>query len=122
MADASLIWGGDLALSPTGDLGMVEDGVLGQQRVLRRLLTNALDYTWHPDYGGSLGQFVGDIASARIIEGSIRAQLFTEAAVAHSPEPAVNANPLPDGSVYVNILYADAPSLSAQTLTFSLGV
>ncbi len=122
MADATLVWGGDLAVTPAGDLSMSDGGALGQQRVLRRLMTNALDYAWHITYGGGLGQFVGAVASARTIEGAIRAQLYTEAAVAHQPEPNVSTNPLADGSVYVNILYADAPSLVAQTLTFSVGV
>jgi len=121
MADASLVWGGDLAVTPAGDLSMSEGGALGQQRVLRRLMTNVLDYTWQPTYGGGLGQFVGAVASARTVEGAIRAQLYAEASVAHQPEPNVSTNPTPDGSVYVNILYADAPSLAAQTLTFSVG-
>ena len=122
MADASLVWGGDMAFTPTGDLSMEDGGSLGQQRVLRRLLTNPQDYTWHPEYGGGLGQFVGDVANARMIEGAIRSQLYVEAAVAHQPEPEVSAASLADGSVYVNIVYADAPSLTAQTLTFSVGV
>lgn len=122
MADASLVWGGDLAVTPAGDLSMSDGSALGQQRVMRRLMTNALDYTWNPLYGGGLGQFVGSVASARTIEGAIRAQLYAEAAVSHQPEPSVSTNPLPDGSVYVNILYADAPSLAAQTLTFSVGI
>ena len=122
MADASLIWGGDLTVTPTGDLGTVDGSNLGQQRVLRRLLTNARDYTWHPDYGGGLGQFVGAVASGRTIEGTIRVQLYSEAAVSHQPEPSVSTTKLSDGSVYVNINYADAPSMVAQTLTFSVGV
>jgi hypothetical protein len=120
LADATLYWGGDLTCSPTGDLAISEGDSLGQQRVLRRLLTNANDYTWHPDYGGGLGRFVGGVVNARTIEGTIRAQLYTEAAVAHRPEPNVAANALPDGSVYANITYSDAQSLATQTLTFSL--
>lgn len=122
MADADLVWSGDLAVSPTGDLSMVDGTILGQQRVLRRLLTNLDDYTWQPTYGGGLGQFVGQVAGTRAITGNIRGQLYAEAAVAHQPEPAVTANTLPDGSVFVDITYADAVTATTQTLTFSIGI
>ncbi len=121
MSDATLVWGGDLTISPTGDLGMSNGGDLGQQRVLRRLLTNPNDDVWHADYGGGLGQFIGNTPNARTIEGTIRGQLYAEAAVAHQPEPSVTTSALTDGSIYVSIVYADAPTKAAQTLTFSLG-
>ena len=59
MWDATLVWGGDLTINATGDLQLSTGTQLGQQRVLRRLLTNAADYIWQPDYGAGLGQFVG---------------------------------------------------------------
>jgi hypothetical protein len=121
MVDASLVWGGDLAATPAGDLATVDGSGLGQQRVLRRLLTNLKDYTWEPGYGGGLGQFVGGIAGSRTIEGVIRSQLRLEAAVAVQPEPRVASSTSPDGSVSVDIAYADAPSGLQQAVSFSLG-
>jgi hypothetical protein len=122
MADANLTWSGDLAVTPAGDLSLVDNAALGQQRVLRRLLTNPYDYTWQPTYGGGLGQYIGGIVNARAIEGSIRGQLNLEAAVAHQPEPSVNTSLQPDGSVFVDLAYADARSGQTATLTFSVGV
>ncbi len=122
MLDANLTWGGDLSLGPTGDLSLASDATLGQQRVLRRLLTNPNDYTWQPAYGGGLGQFVGGTENTRAIEGAIRGQLYAEAAVAHQPEPDVNANNLSNAALFVSIVYADTTLGSTQTLTFSLGV
>jgi hypothetical protein len=122
MPDASLVWGGDLTTTPAGDIGMTDGAMLCQQRVLRRLLTNLRDYTWQPAYGGGLGQFVGSVASPRSIEGSIRSQMYREAGVSHQPEPKVTTATLPDGSVFVDIAYADVASATTQALTFSLGV
>jgi phage baseplate assembly protein W len=122
MPDASLVWSGDLSVTPAGDLSLADGPVLGQQRVLRRLLTNLEDYTWQPDYGGGLGQFVGQVAQPRAIEGAIRGQLYAEAAVAHQPEPQVTTSAQPDGSVFVAIAYSDAASAETQTLTFSVSV
>ena len=122
MQDANLIWGGDLSLGPTGDLSLASGAALGQQRVLRRLLTNPNDYTWQPAYGGGLGQFVGSAGNARTIEGAIRGQLYAEAVVAHQPEPSVNTDDLSNSAIFVSIVYADAIVGSMQALTFSLGV
>jgi hypothetical protein len=122
MADANLIWSGDLAVTPSGDLSLVDGAALGQQRVLRRLLTNQNDYTWQPSYGGGLGQYVGSIVNGRAIEGAIRGQLYLEAAVDHQPEPEISTATQSDGSVFVYIAYTDAPSGQTATLTFSVGV
>ncbi len=121
MPDADLTWGGDLSVTPTGDLGLADGPALGQQRVLRRLLTNLADYMWQPGYGGGLGQFVGQVASAKAIEGVIRTQLYQEAAVAHQPEPRVATSTTDDGGVFADIAYVDAASATTQALTFSVG-
>src|SRR5581483_995049 len=47
-------WGNDVSLSNTQDLLLVSGTVMGQQRVLRRLLTNPGDYLFDPNYGGGL--------------------------------------------------------------------
>ena len=122
MTDASLIWGGDLAVTSSGDISLVSGPVATQQRILRRLLTNKNDYTWAPTYGGGLGQFVGQPQSGRVVEGAIRSQIFLETAVAHQPEPVIETDIYGDGSVIVYLSYVDKPSNSSQTLTFQVGV
>lgn len=122
MADAALLWGGDMAASATGDIAVVVGDVLGQQRLLRRLLTNPGDYLWQPNYGAGLAQFVGLPANIPAIKAAIRSQVFMESNVARAPEPKINVQITADGGVFVQILYYDAFSLSGQTLSFSVGV
>lgn len=121
MPDLSHLYGGDLAVAAGGDLATVDGTTLGQQRVLRRLLTNPGDYLWNPGYGAGLGQFVGAPANVARIRSVIRSQIFQEAAVARSPEPTIDVAATPDGSVTVAILYADAATGTTQSLTFTVG-
>lgn len=124
MPDISHRWGSDLLLGPTGDLATVSGIELGQQRVLRRLLTNANDYIWQVTYGAGLARFIGQPGSAARIRALIRSQIFKEAAVARSPEPVIDVLVSPDGAagtVYVHIRYVDAPSGQTQALSFSVG-
>jgi hypothetical protein len=116
--DAYLTWGGDLQINPNGDVLLAANSTLGQQRVLRRLLTNLNDYIWAPDYGAGLGEYVGATTNTRQIVGSIRLQLFEEATVARLPQPAVEVDLLGNGGVYVDLQYSDAASLTSQSLTF----
>ncbi len=123
MHDLSHQWGSDLTVDSTGDLTLVTGSSLGQQRVLRRLMTNPGDYIWHLDYGAGLAQFIGQPGNASRIEAVIRSQIFKESAVARTPEPTVSVR-FPSGgtgSVYVQILYVDAPSGQTQVLSFSVG-
>ncbi len=121
MSDLWHQFGEDLQLSVTGDLALATDAALGQQRVLRRLLTNLNDYIWQPRYGAGLGQFVGQPSNTAGIRGVIRGQLFREAAVARMPEPTIDVRADNDGIVYVAIRYTDAPSEQTQVLNFLLG-
>lgn len=113
MADLFHQWGSDLMLGPTGDLASVAGNVQGQQRVLRRLLTNPGDYMWQLDYGAGLARFVGTPASPLHIRALVRSQVFKEAAVARDPEPAIEVDLLPGGgvgSVYLDLRYSDNES------------
>lgn len=121
MQDVSQLWGGDLSAGPTGDIGLAAGVVLGQQRILRRLLTNPGDYIWQPTYGAGLGQFVGTPTNAAQIKSVIRGQIFKEATVARTPEPVIDIQTAQDGSVYVQIRYVDADSGGTQTLSFTVG-
>ena len=120
MSDVRHQFGGDLAVGPTGDLASVDGAELGQQRVLRRLLTNPGDYLWALDYGAGLGQFVGQPADALRIEARIRGQMFREQAVARQPEPVVDVAFDATGTVYVHVRYADAQTGSTQMLSFPI--
>lgn len=121
MADLSHIYGGDLSIAAGGDLATVDAAALGQQRVLRRLLTNPGDYLWNPGYGAGLGRFVGRPVNVARIRSVIRSQIFQEQAVARTPEPGIDVSARPDGAVTVAIAYADAATGATQTLTFTVG-
>lgn len=121
MQDVSQLWGGDLAVGSTGDIALATATALGQQRVLRRLLTNPGEYIWQADYGAGLGQFVGMPANVAGIRAVIRGQIFKEAAVARTPEPVIDVRGSQDGSIYVDIRYVDAASGGTQTLSFIVG-
>lgn len=125
MADISHQFGADLALSPTGDIATATGLALTQQRLLKRLLTNAGDYIWNLDYGAGLGAFVGQPANTAGIAAIVRSQIFKEAAVARMPEPIIDIQSGPTGaggnSVYVHIRYADASTGETQILSFLAG-
>ena len=123
MNDLFHVWETDLTTSATGDLALVSGSVLGQQRVLRRLLTNPGDYIWHTDYGAGLAAFVGTPANEALIKATIRSQIFQEAAVARTPEPIIDVQISPAGAfstVYVDIRYTDSLSGETQMLTFTV--
>jgi hypothetical protein len=82
-------WGGDLDVSSSGDLASVSGSPALTQRVLRRLLTNAGDYIWSPNYGAGLAAYVGSVSSYGDIMASVRAQMLLEPAVASLPAPTV---------------------------------
>lgn len=120
MVDLALQFGGDLALGPTGDLALADGPLLTQQRVLRRLLTNAGDYIWQLSYGAGLGQFVGQPGAPAAIAGVTRAQLLQEAGVAPSPPPVVTSTVGNDSTVITTLTYTDAATGQASTLSFSV--
>lgn len=120
MPDAWHIFGGDLAVSPSGDIALANGDDFGQQRVLRRLLTNPGDYLWALTYGAGLGAYVGQPVAPRQIEAAIRGQMFKEAAVARAPEPAIDIAADQAGGVFASVRYADADSGAANLLSFTV--
>src|SRR5579875_2723591 len=120
MDDISHLWGADLGVGATGDLAPVSGTARGQQRVLRRLLTNPGDYIWQPDYGAGLAQFIGQPGGDSAIRAAIRGQIFKEDAVARTPEPIIDVQFTNTGAAYVLIRYADAATGSTQILSFSV--
>jgi len=121
MTDIWHQFGGDLAVGPTGDIAIASGPTATQQRLLRRLLTNTGDYIWQMAYGAGLGGLVGQPSAALRIHGIIRGQIFSEAAVARSPEPAIDVSGNQTGVVSVQIRYADADTGTTELLSFPLG-
>jgi phage baseplate assembly protein W len=122
LQDAALLWNSDLSVSAVGDIELAMGNNLGQQRVLRRLLTNAGDYLWQPDYGAGLGALVGQTIDVNGIRSLIRSQIFKEAIVARLPEPVIDVSAVSGNMVYVDIRYVDATTGQTQILSFSVGV
>ncbi len=123
MADAFHQWGSDLATGSTGDISTISGQLLGQQRVLRRLLTNPGEYIWQLDYGAGLARFIGQPISPLQIRAVVRSQIFKESAVARQPEPVIDVQVSPGGAagtVYVYIRYVDADNRQTQALAFSV--
>jgi hypothetical protein len=117
-------WGGDLSAGPGGDLNVAPVQAELQQRIIRRLLTNAGDYIWHTNYGAGLGSFVGESYSPDLVHATILGQLQYETVVASSPSPIVNCDrSISDttGSISVNIQYQIVGGPSANTVTLELG-
>lgn len=116
-------WGDDLAVGNSGDLALSSGSDTINQRILRRLLTNPGDYIWNLDYGGGLGQFVGQPVDSREIEGVIRTQLLREAAISVSPPPGIvtTVTDAAGGNVAVAITYSAPASPRAVTLNFNIG-
>ena len=119
-----LRWGGDLALTPAGDLVIADGTELGIERVIRRLFTPQRSYLWEPGYGCGLLAKIGSPTPARTILGLVRSQMFQEAAVAQNPAPQIDVREIPTGSgkQVVDITYQDAASGGPMLLSFDVGV
>lgn len=123
--------GGDLSVSSIGGVQPVIETTKGQQRILRRLLTNparydadgnilsTADYIWHPDYGAGLPWYIGQNIDIPKIKAVIREQILLEEVVAKSPEPVITLIEIPNG-LSCTIQYNDALSNTTQTLSFDV--
>lgn len=109
MNDIYLDWGGDLALSDSGDIAVVSGTTFINQRVCRRLLTNPGDYLWSRTYGGGLSMFIGTPLSPYNLKAVISSQLSLEAALPAIPPPQVATRIVnsANGVVVATVTYAD---------------
>ncbi|MGR3717180.1 MAG: hypothetical protein ACU0B1_10575 [Thermohalobaculum sp.] len=121
MADLALAFGGDLALTASGDLLLAEDDAAVEQRIMRRLLTYPGALIWHQEYGAGLGGAVGRPTQGGGLRSAIYAQLQLEARVATSPLPTVSLLAQQDGVVFCSIEYVSVDSMLPQTLAFNVG-
>lgn len=119
MNDIFQRYGSDITTSSTGDLQPVDGSERGQQRIIRRLLTNPGDYIFHPEYGAGLPAKIGDTVDIPNIRALIRGQMLLEESVAKIPEPQVTINAIPGGIGCV-IRYADAQTKTPAVLSFNV--
>jgi hypothetical protein len=119
MNDLYHYFGADLAITNTGSLMPVDGTVKGQQRVLRRLLTNPGGYLWHLNYGAGLPAMVGSLTDIPAIKAVIQEQMLLESVVAQDPAPVITVAPIQSG-VSVQISYVDATTKTAQVLNFNV--
>jgi hypothetical protein len=115
MFDINHTFGGDLAVAVSGDIAAVSGSALGQQRVLRRLLTNAGDYIWQLTYGAGLPSMIGMPVDAAAIAGLVRSQIFLESAVAQTPTPVIDVV-AQNSIVSLQISYTDATDATTQAV------
>ena len=114
MPDIFHEWGSDLSVGSRGDLALATAADAINQRVCRRLLTNAGEYLWNLDYGGGLAKFVGTPADTVEIEAVVRTQLSLETLVPNTPAPQINVDVLNAAAGYVvaTITYSDPTTAS----------
>ena len=116
MADIQHTFGNDLQIGAGGDLALSSGTQWGEERVLRRLLTNAGDEIWVPTYGAGLPSMVGSPANANQIAAIAKTQMQQEQAVSQTPAPVVTVNVQPNSVVTLGIQYADANTGDPATL------
>lgn len=121
LCDLAQTFGNDLSIDATGDLAVSAGSQLGQERVLRRLLSNPLSYIFWPLYGAGLARFIGRPASALRISALAKAQMALESVVSQTPPPTISAQVSKDSTVTLSISYIDAASGSQQVLTLPVG-
>ena len=122
MVDIYHYFGNDIVTSPTGDLQVVDGITKGQQRILRRLLTNPGDYIFHPKYGAGLPRYIGQALTTskyQEIKGVILSQIYLEQCVSRNPTPIINLR-AQQSYLYCQIQYTDAGTLLPQVLTFQV--
>jgi hypothetical protein len=119
MSELSHTWGNDIALSPSGDLAVVDGLQRGLQRVIRRLMTAQSELIMHQDYGAGVPQRIGQTLDVDLINSVVRSQIFNEDAVAKTPAPVIGITPFLNG-VVVSIQYADAVTGAQQSLSFDV--
>ena len=120
MYDASHTMGNDIGLCACGDLDLATGTELGQQRVLRRLLTVPGACIWHLSYGAGLPLFVGQVANGPRIQAVTRTQMYREAVVGRTPPPAIGVTVLSSGTVTLTIAYVDATTQQPAALSFNV--
>lgn len=119
LEDIDHTWGGDLRLSPSGDLARVSGPKRSEQRVLRRCLTALGEYLWEPGYGAGLPQRVGQNLDLAKIRAVVRSQMLLEPSVARTPAPVIDVREIASG-VALSVQYIALPDRQPVSLSFDL--
>lgn len=117
--DAAHWWGGDLQLTPSGDLARANREDRSRQHVLRRLLTNPGDYIFHPGYGAGVPRRIGTNVNVPEIQGLVRGQMLREESVSKAPAPKVAVREI-TGGVQTNIAYVALPDRQPVMVSFTV--
>lgn len=117
MADLAHLIGSDLEISDNGNVLMSFNEVEGQERVLRRLLSNPGSYFWRLDYGAGLARFLGQTLVEARIKGVIQQQMLLEKAVLQNPPPQIELTVSADQSVTASVKYVDSTTNLTSLLT-----
>ena len=122
ISDLSHFFGGDLSPGITGDLAPASGTIRGQQRVLRRLLTNPGDYVFQPTYGAGLPQWIGRTLDVGKVSALIRSHILLEDTVARTPPPVITVTALAadQTALAVRIAYNDAATSTPVVLSFNV--
>jgi hypothetical protein len=115
--DIDHTWGGDLAVSATGDLALVDGVELTRQRIIRRLMTAVDGYVWHPDYGAGVPQMIGSPQDENAIRSLIRTQIMLERSVSRNPLPQIEVTRISGGFSFY-IVFWNANLNMQDTLQF----
>lgn len=133
MPDIDHTWGSDVNAGPTGDLALVDGLQLSIERIVRRLMTRGQNLAtvnspamvgeviFHPNYGGSIPQRIGDTLNTSLITAVINFQMGKESSVAKSPAPVITITPFLNG-VTVLIVYWLAVSGLQRQLSFNVNL
>lgn len=119
LTDLHHLHGFDLALDATGDLAPATGSIRSQQRLLRRLLTNAGEYLFHLDYGAGLPAEIGEVVNVKKIRALIQSQLGQEEGIASNPAPEIDVTPMAQG-VSVNLKYWTQDLKQPVALSFNV--
>lgn len=118
MSDLYHVSGYDITLSESGDVGNVTGVEFSQQRVLRRLATNAGAYIFALQYGAGLSGRIGYGDTSTDLVSLITEQLAKEASVAQSPPPEISIVMSKGGRTTIRIVYI--ASETGQTISVDI--
>jgi hypothetical protein len=120
--DINHFWGGDISPGITGDILAANGTTRGQQRILRRLLTNPGDYVFQPTYGAGLPGYVGQLLDVGKVTALILSQILLEDCVARTPPPQITVQQTPTDltGLAVTIAYNDATTNTPTVLSFNV--
>ncbi|MDN8027906.1 phage tail protein [Burkholderia multivorans] len=131
MPDLYHYWGGDLVVSPSGDLAVANDSDTTTQQILRALMTNpalsdaagnaiaSADYSDHPTFGAGLPRKIGSTISIPAVRAIVRSVVYSFHSVCRSPAPTIDVQPFNDGAT-INIQYVNAVTGETDTLYFDI--